>query len=325
MPTFGHPDYQAFPQWLGAPIAQATGAAIGAGTITQGPFLVANYASVVIAIKANGGKITATLKQTIQGGPAGLVDSVSWTVVNGSTTFETVVLVAQNVELDLQGDTGGMTVDYAIYPANTTTNASVSSVSTVNLSANGALIEADPGVNFNDAAAAAFPGIPGLTWGAVPDPSGTKVSYTPTMTAGPLLVTHDQFVGDVTVAGTTEAGATTVITTTSKTYLNKPVVIKFFSQSFRRSVATAAFNRVLIVLLRDTTVLQGIWANYGVDVSLQGNSGGQFLFARDTPSAAAHTYTVKAYANIANQMVIGAGNGGSGNEAPGFLRVEYEV
>src|SRR4051812_1379184 len=117
----GYPDWQKIQQWLGAPLDQATAAAIGAGAINLGPYNLASWASIILAIKPAGGKVTATIKQKISGGPASLELSEAFIVNAGTTAFEAVVLFGDVVSITLQGDTVGETVDYAIYPSNTTT------------------------------------------------------------------------------------------------------------------------------------------------------------------------------------------------------------
>lgn len=188
MSSVGYPDYQRITQWLGAPIVQGTGTAIGAGTHVGGPFEVANYASVILAIKPTGGPVTVTLKQTVPGGPASLLLTESVVVPAGATLFEAFVLFGQAVELDITGTIVGTTVDYALYGSNTTTNAQVITQATINVQKNDALVSAEPTLDFEDAGA--------NTWSIVDDAPNTRVKITP-----PKVLT-----GSVSSVGTVASG-----------------------------------------------------------------------------------------------------------------------
>lgn len=179
----GHPDFQAFPQWIGDPLVSNAALAIGAGLHTDLGINLSNYASVIVAVKPTGGGITATLKQMIHNGPGALVVSTQWTIASGVTTFEQIILQGSIVELDLQGDTPGETVAYALYGSNTATNAQVSSVNVVNFLHNGILVKAEPGLDLDDATAVGNPSHAPITWTAT-DNAGTSVSYRPVFALG---------------------------------------------------------------------------------------------------------------------------------------------
>lgn len=166
----GYPDWQKIQQWLGAPIAQATGAAVGAGTITLGPFNLASWASLVVSLKPTGGNVTLTVKQKISGGPTTLELDTQFVVAAGTTVFEAVVLFGDAVTVTLQGTTVGETVDYAVYPSNTTTNAQVLASATVNFQKAGVLVAAEPTLNF-------FDGL-GIKVSLVDDPTNTRMGVT---------------------------------------------------------------------------------------------------------------------------------------------------
>lgn len=134
---------------------------------------------------------------------------------------------------------------------------------------------------------------------------------------GDTLWTHDIFTADVPFTAVSEAAAIGVKTTTSKTYDGNPVFVDFFCA--RLDVNSSTVQPFFFVLLRDTTVLVGKWGS----ISSSTTVGAQEvrLGYRDTPSAAAHTYTVKVYSASANGGTVRAGNGGSGGISPGYLRV----
>lgn len=167
----GYPDYQRITQWLGAPFAQATALALGAGSHADGPYEVANFASVIVALKPTGGPVAVTIKQTVPGGPAGLILSETVVVAAGATLFEAFVLYGAAVELDLVGSVVGTTVDYAIYPSNTTTNSQVISTSVVDVQHNDVRVGGEPALDFEDAGA--------FVWTVTDDPANARMKITP--------------------------------------------------------------------------------------------------------------------------------------------------
>lgn len=171
MSSVGYPDYQRITQWLGAPLVQGTGVAVFPGPHVDGPLEAANFASIIVAVKAIGGNVTVTLRQTVPGGPASLELVETIIVPAGSTLFEAFVLFGAAVELDLTGSIAGTTVDYALYPSNTTTNAQVITNATINVQKNGVLIAAEPTLDFVD-------GLVGA-WTITDDGPGTRVLITP--------------------------------------------------------------------------------------------------------------------------------------------------
>lgn len=171
MSSVGYPDYQRITQWLGAPLLQGTGLGVFPGPHVDGPIEVANYASVIVAVKANVGNVTVTIKQTVPAGPATLVLTETVIVPAGATLFEAFVLFGQAVELDLTGSIAGTTVDYALYGSNTTTNAQVITNATINVQLNDVLVAAEPTLDFQDD--------PGFPWSVLDDAPGTRVKVKP--------------------------------------------------------------------------------------------------------------------------------------------------
>lgn len=184
----GYPDGQKITQWLGAPIQKATAAAIGAGQIVIGPSRLSSWASLIVALKPTGGQVTVTVAQTIDGGPAGLVLQSQVVVAAGATLFEAFVLFGTSVTVTLQGAVGGTTVDYAIIPSNTTTNAQVLTNATINVQKNEVLVAAEPTLDFVDAGA--------NVWTVTDDATNTRVKVTP-----PRIIT-----GRINADGTIAAG-----------------------------------------------------------------------------------------------------------------------
>ncbi len=125
---------------------------------------------------------------------------------------------------------------------------------------------------------------------------------------------HDyaQITADVTATAITEGTATTVITGNSVTYDGTKVKVEFWCPEYYTGSAG-----LTVVLLRDATVIG----------QAGGGSAGTFeeafkLEAFDTPTAAAHTYAVKAFSG-ANPTagIVKADVGGAGKLLPAFLRV----
>lgn len=112
------------------------------------------------------------------------------------------------------------------------------------------------------------------------------------------------------VTTTTEGTATTIITGNSVSYDGTRVKVEVFFP-----MTTLAVSGGRIVVFRDSTVV-GQFSS-GSNGNGQPISGAVF----DTPSAGAHTYTVKAFTNGANNLTLSAGPGGSGQLVPAFLRV----
>lgn len=201
MSAAGYPDWQRYAVWFGEPLVEADALALGAGTHIDSALQAPNFSSVVLAVKPTGGKVTATLEQSMQGAPAALVIQEQFIVNSGQTLFEAIVLLGNILKLTLTGDTAGETVAYALVPTNTTSNAQVITNATIDVQLNDALVAAEPTLDFEDSST--------VTWAVVDDPTNTRVKLTPS--AGAILD------GWVTPSGTfaysSADGPTGVITT----------------------------------------------------------------------------------------------------------------
>lgn len=218
-----YPDFQEYARWLGDPLVQATGLALGAGSHTDGPFTVSNFASVIVALKPTGGTCTVTVKQTVLGGPASLVLSESVIVAAGATLFEAFVLFGSAVELDLQGSAPGETVDYALYPSNTTTNAQVITQATIGVQHNDVLVANEAAIDLEDSFPVAFT--------VVDDPPGGRVKITPIATVAPMRKTTSK---------------TVVNTTTETDLLNGEITIPAGALSTNRSLRARVLGDILM-------------------------------------------------------------------------------
>lgn len=132
-------------------------------------------------------------------------------------------------------------------------------------------------------------------------------------------IAYDQITSGVNVASTTEGTPTAIIAGTSHTYENVPYVAEFFSPQVTDS--SAAAGTVTMLLIADASSIGRIAVADSVTVSTQLVVAltGKLRF---TPTAAAHTYGVSAFASsTTGTPAVGAGAGGSGVLAPAYLRI----
>lgn len=128
-------------------------------------------------------------------------------------------------------------------------------------------------------------------------------------------VAYTQFTANVTVSVTSEATATSVVSAGAITYEAVPHMIEFFAPSLDSNGDT------LHIILQDgSTVLGDLYQGAGSGAA---DTVGT-LQRRITPTAASHTYQVKAWIS-AGSGTIHAGAGGTGaTRFPGFIRI-YKV
>jgi hypothetical protein len=201
--AYGYTDGQAITGWLGVPLVDTTGLALGAGTHVDGPFSLTNFASIIVAIKPTGGPVTVKVKQAISGGPASLVLEEDLVVTAGETVFQAFVLFGDSVTVELDGSVGGTTVDYAVYPSNTTTNAQVIQAATINVQHNDALVGTEQTLDFEDAS--------GFAWVITDDGPNQRVKIAPPVLVQPGMVElQDVLVG---VGGAAAVNFTSIPTT----------------------------------------------------------------------------------------------------------------
>ena len=150
--------------------------------------------------------------------------------------------------------------------------------------------------------------------GTVPRSNGTTLAY-----AFPPGHEYDyaQITSDVNVTATTEAGADTVITGASVAYDGSTIVeIEFFAPVAQLEDTAGRFMSVWlydgassigqIAFLRNPAAAHMNWSVVGK--------------TRLTPSAASHTYSVRASVS-AGTGVVSAGAGGTGVNRPAYLRI----
>lgn len=145
----------------------------------------------------------------------------------------------------------------------------------------------------------------------VPTSNGTTLAY-----AYPPGYEFDyvQKTSQTAISATTEATANTVVTGSAVTYDGSTVVeIEFYAPYFE-----APGSQNARIALYDGSSSIGIWA-----VLTPSSSTSRVpvcLKRRLTPSAAAHTYSVRAYVD-SGAAVVDGGAGGSGARMPAFIRI----
>lgn len=120
---------------------------------------------------------------------------------------------------------------------------------------------------------------------------------------------YGEITANVSITGTTSAAATTVVSSGAVTYDGTAVVIEFFTND-----AVRGTSYVGLVLYDGATEL-GILGYASLTT-------GQAVMVRRklTPSAASHTYQIKAYVD-AGAGTVRAGTGAAGANMPAFCRV----
>ncbi|MDE2098581.1 MAG: hypothetical protein KGL39_15105 [Patescibacteria group bacterium] len=125
-----------------------------------------------------------------------------------------------------------------------------------------------------------------------------------------------EFTASVSLAATTEASATTVVTASAYTFDGAtPVMIEFFAPA-----ANTPVNSGLWCVLYDGATSLGEMAFVGDPSTAYGNSSPLIGKRRLTPSAASHTYSVRSYTSLSGGQIL-AGAGGAGNYVPGYIRI----
>jgi hypothetical protein len=307
MSAVGYPDYQRITQWLGAPLVQGTGLVIGAGTHTDGPLEVANFASVIVALKATTGNVTVTIKQTVPGGPAALVLTETVIVPAGATLFETFVLFGQAVELDLTGSVAGTSVDYALYGSNTTTNAQVITAATINVQHNDVLLAAEPTLDFEDGN--------GVVWTLTDDGANTRMK----VGIASAELAYVPVTAPITVSSAAEA-APTVIAATPAIALDGATKVKVTVSA--PMVQPGANDLIAIVLSSSVDGALGRLGFFGVE----GDPGGNDRYPmerswRGVPSAGNHVFTAGAWRSGTNGVITCGTGAGLGTYQPAYIEV----
>ncbi len=124
---------------------------------------------------------------------------------------------------------------------------------------------------------------------------------------------------DTNITATTEAGATTVVSGSAITYDGStPVIIEFFSASVEIP-ATASAS--IVFCLYDGSSSIGLIDQFRHQNSASLSRRSVVGRRRLTPSAASHTYSIRAFMSSAITGIVYGGSGGSGNYVPAYIRI----
>lgn len=115
----------------------------------------------------------------------------------------------------------------------------------------------------------------------------------------------------MSVTATSEATATTIVSASAHTYEAVPHLIEFFSPNWTSGAA------VYRICLFDGSTSQGFWSTGPAST----NMGAMHLFHVLTPSAASHTYSVRAFHTSAATGTMTAGAGGAAAAMNGFIHI----
>lgn len=142
--------------------------------------------------------------------------------------------------------------------------------------------------------------------------SGETTGVLPKYPPGYIL-DYVEITSPVTVNGTSEGAATTVITGTSQAYTTDPIWVEFYCPDLQDSGAGFC-----IVHLWDGGTVLG---RLGIFAGATGERWpGGTMKVKLTPTAATHQYIIKGQVD-ASSSTIGAGNKGSAAYMPAFLAV----
>lgn len=129
-------------------------------------------------------------------------------------------------------------------------------------------------------------------------------------------INYTQATASVTVASTTEATGTTILSPGAIVFDGTPVLLHFFCM--RVNTNTVLGNGVTLSLFEGATQITRL--GLMVTVAAQTQLAPWSLFYRFTPTAASHTYTLTAFSTNANDAQFECGSGGTGAQSPMFVR-----
>lgn len=128
-------------------------------------------------------------------------------------------------------------------------------------------------------------------------------------------VAYSEFTSDYSTTATSEATATQIVTAGALTYEAVPHEIEFFAPAGQGPANDVLFR---FALFDGTTIVGNLGTVEGSSTSMRVPIGK--LSTRLTPTAASHTYNVKGWVGSGTGTLF-AGNGGTDNELPGFMRI----
>lgn len=146
---------------------------------------------------------------------------------------------------------------------------------------------------------------------------GTDVQWVSKSALPGFEIGYDQITAPVSVTGTTSGTATSIIAGSAYTFDGSPVIAEFYAP-WVKTPSLAVGNFTIVSLFEGATALAV--SQHITPAAASAYSPGTLKF-RFTPSAGAHTYSIKSFVtNTTGTPQIGAGTGAAGADAPAFLR-----
>ena len=131
-------------------------------------------------------------------------------------------------------------------------------------------------------------------------------------------VGYAEVTADTSVTATTEATANSVVSLGAITYEAVPHFVEFQCSEARPDNG-AAGRTITFVLEDSTTVVVGVWGRIATPAAAVNNMPVRLGY-RFTPTAASHTYNVRAWVS-AGTGLISAGSGGAADDGPAWIRI----
>lgn len=132
---------------------------------------------------------------------------------------------------------------------------------------------------------------------------------------GPTELAYVEISSNVTISGTSEGGANTVVSSGTVTYTAVKTKIEFYSPD----VLINGANGFIAITLWDASTNLG-WLAMRQYIPANQFDASLYACRYLTPSAGSHNYIIKAW-KAGGVTVVSAGGGGSGNMLPGFIRI----
>lgn len=125
---------------------------------------------------------------------------------------------------------------------------------------------------------------------------------------------YTEFTSNVSITATTEATANQIVSAGAITFDGAPVRVEFGAYLIRGPASVSIF-----VELYDGASSIGVLGQYDMDAGADGVP--PRLTRRFTPTAVAHTYSIRAHLASAGTGTVFGGAGGVGLAMPGFIRI----
>jgi hypothetical protein len=156
----------------------------------------------------------------------------------------------------------------------------------------------------------------GITWAIADDAANNRVKVTGTVAS---VLAYAENAGNTSVIVTTEATAVSCVSAGAVTFDGvTPVIIEYYCPDI--SNASAATIEVFMALYDGANSIG--WTMDANFPATNGYKNGPIYWRRRlTPSAAAHTYSCRAWVSAAAGVNVQGGAGGSGNRMPQYIKI----